>query len=258
MDNNYKVFLMELQKCNNYFEDLFSNIFTMREIGNKTHGDMAEIALTSYINNFLPSYTAIHVGKDLFRKKTQEEDIVVFTENHVEIPISIKAYGEGPLQLSTDKDFTLFPLLESYNKEIITEKETINTIITQPEFQAISNINILPLIYNENKNICSIMVYDFDKVKNNITKIVKILPGGHRKHPVYKFFNDELYLFEVRYGGPSANALQRGVWTHTKNAKDSFINITNGYINYTTRNNLLQLLSQLMIATNETIDSIEV
>lgn len=256
MDNNYKLFLTELQKCNNHFEDLFSNIFTMREIGNKTHGDMAEIALTSYINNFLPSYTAIHVGKDLYRKKTQEEDIVVITETNIEIPISIKAYGEGSLQLSTDKNFTLFPLLESYNKEIITEKDSIDAIINQPEFQKIANINVLPLIYNETKNTCSIMVYDFEKAKNNITKIIKELPGGRRKHPVYKFFNGNDYLFEIRYGGPSANALQRGVWTHTKNANNSFINITGGSIQYTTRTNLLQLLSQLMIASDDDINKL--
>ena len=29
---------------------VLSNIFSMRIIGNKTHGDLAEIALTEYIN----------------------------------------------------------------------------------------------------------------------------------------------------------------------------------------------------------------
>ena len=131
METNYKELLLDLQKYENQFEDLFSNIFTLREIGNKTHGDMAEIALTEFVNSFLSNkYKAIHVGKELFRKKNKEEDILVINNlNKKEIPISVKAYGIGPLQLSTDKNYTLFPLLESYNTNMITNKEIISEIV---------------------------------------------------------------------------------------------------------------------------------
>jgi hypothetical protein len=47
----------------------------------------------------------VHVGKDLYRAKSQEEDIKIINElTKEEFPVSLKAYGDGPLQLSTDKD----------------------------------------------------------------------------------------------------------------------------------------------------------
>jgi hypothetical protein len=40
-----------------------SNIFTMQLIGNKTHGDLAEIAITEFINQYMYDFKATHVGK---------------------------------------------------------------------------------------------------------------------------------------------------------------------------------------------------
>jgi len=51
-----------------------SNIFTMRIIGNKAHGDMAEIAITEFINQYMYDFQATHVGKELFRSKAHEFD----------------------------------------------------------------------------------------------------------------------------------------------------------------------------------------
>lgn len=45
-----------------------SNIFTMRLIGNKTHGDLAEIGMVEFINQFMYDYKSIHVDKDLLTK----------------------------------------------------------------------------------------------------------------------------------------------------------------------------------------------
>lgn len=53
-----------------------SNIFTMRLIGNKTHGDLAEIGMVEFINQFMYDFKSVHVGKDLFRAKEHEEDII--------------------------------------------------------------------------------------------------------------------------------------------------------------------------------------
>jgi len=39
-----------------------SNIFTMRLIGNKTHGDLAEIAIAEFVTQFMYDFKAIHVG----------------------------------------------------------------------------------------------------------------------------------------------------------------------------------------------------
>ena len=57
-----------------------SNIFTMRLIGNKTHGDLAEIAISEFINQYMYDFKSIHVGKDLYRAKSKEEDITVENE----------------------------------------------------------------------------------------------------------------------------------------------------------------------------------
>jgi hypothetical protein len=45
----------------------------MRVIGNKTHGDLAEIAIVEFINQFMYDYHSKHVGKDLFRAKEHEK-----------------------------------------------------------------------------------------------------------------------------------------------------------------------------------------
>ena len=39
-----------------------SNIFTMRILGNKTHGDLAEIAVPEFINQYMYDFRSIHVG----------------------------------------------------------------------------------------------------------------------------------------------------------------------------------------------------
>lgn len=38
-----------------------SNIFTMRLIGNKTHGDLAEIAIAEFINQYMYDFKSVHV-----------------------------------------------------------------------------------------------------------------------------------------------------------------------------------------------------
>jgi hypothetical protein len=106
----------------------------MRLIGNKTHGDLAEIAIAEFINQFMYDFRSEHVGKDLFRAKTHEEDIQIIDEITKEtFPVSLKAYGNGPLQLSTDKNFQMFPTLQSYGNAI-DDKSTIQKNIESPSF----------------------------------------------------------------------------------------------------------------------------
>lgn len=114
--------------------NVLSNIFTMRLIGNKTHGDLAEIGIAEFINQFMYDYRSIHVGKDLFRAKEHEEDIVIISElNQKRFPLSLKAYGDGPLQLSTDSDHKMFPYLETIGKDI-TNKDEISVIFSSSAF----------------------------------------------------------------------------------------------------------------------------
>ena len=50
-------------------------------------------------------------------------------------------------------------------------------------------------------------------------------------------------ICEVRYGGAAANALQRGLWTHTKNALSYFDSLSNGWIDYSHNYTLVKLFS---------------
>lgn len=248
-----------ISKRRDLIVNTLSNIFTMRLIGNKTHGDLAEIGMAEFINQFMYDFKSIHVGKDLFRSKEREEDIVIINEvTKSQFPLSLKAYGDGPLQLSTDSDQKMFPYLESQGKDI-TDKDQIAVIFASHEFADFNNINVMPLIYNEKMKQCNIMVFDHSKAIKNAARILYIgvgenygdkKTGKSRKHPIYMFLDkDNNYICEVRYGGASANALQRGLWTNTKHAISYFDSLTNGWIDYSHNLTLVKLFSLALNST---------
>ncbi len=227
-----------------------SNIFTMRLIGNKTHGDLAEIAIAEFINQYMYDFRSVHVGKDLYRSKSREEDIKIINElTQDEFPVSLKAYGVGPLQLSTDKNFLMFPRLQQEGKEI-TDPARIRAIFADEAFADFDKINVLPLIYDEKAKLCNIMAFDFDTAKSN-TAVIRLEEAGRgRRHPVYRFYDDAgAYICEVRYGGPSANALQRGLWTHTRKAERYFESMTGGWIAYSHNLVLVELFSLALVSS---------
>lgn len=235
---------------------VLANIFSMRIIGNKTHGDLAEIALTEYINQFVDGYVAKHTGKETFRAKKFEEDIRVREEaTGDETPVSIKTYGAGPLQLSTNKDSSMFSHLQ---KEVvegsITDISTIRKILSNSSFFDFGEVNVLPLIYNERAMSFSIAVFDLQKAYKSVKKIHFFAPRKFGKtkqtFPIYKCFGDkDQYIFEVRYGDTKANALQRGMWTHTENAKPFFRELLSG--TYKINEPLITLVSKILVSTRE-------
>lgn len=96
-------------------------------------------------------FSSIHVGKDLYRAKSQEEDITVLNElTQEDFPVGLKAYGDGLLQLSTDKNFLMFPSLEEENGDIHGQ-DAIQKILAAPAFSVFDDINVLPLSYDEKK-----------------------------------------------------------------------------------------------------------
>ena len=228
-----------------------SNIFTMRLIGNKTHGDLAEIGIAEFINQYMYDFRSVHVGKDLYRAKSQEEDIKIINEiTKEEFPVSLKAYGDGPLQLSTDKNFSMFPRLEREGNEIVGARK-IQKILDDPAFSDFRNINVLPLIYDEKKQRCNILVFDYERAREATVRIVREGDGHGRKHPVYRFYDAEKdYICEVRYGSATANALQRGLWTHTKNGLKYFDSVTEGWIDYSHNLVLVQLFSHALVSSS--------
>lgn len=236
-----------------------SNIFTMRLVGNKTHGDLAEVGIAEFISQFMYDYRGKHVGKDLYRAKQHEEDIVVTNEiTNEDIPISLKAYGDGPLQLSTDKNSLMFSLLET-KKCPMTLRGEIDEVFSSKAFIDVMSVNVMPLIYRETDKQCNIMIFDYDKVRKNTARIDYISGNesglGQRRgrtHPIYAFYDDlDNYICEVRYGGATANALQRGFWTNTKRAVGYFKSATNGWISYEHNHELIKLIK---LALNSTID----
>jgi hypothetical protein len=222
----------------------------MRLIGNKTHGDLAEIGISEFVNQYMYDFKSIHVGKDLYRAKEHEEDIKIINEIHnIDFTISLKAYGAGPLQLSTDKNFRMFPKLQKCGKSI-SGRSNLKMIFDDPSFNEFGNINVLPLIYDERKKRCNIMVFDFEKARKNTHKINMEEAGKGRKHAVFRFYDkDSGYICEVRYGDAAANALQRGLWTHTTNAVNYFESATGGWIDYSDNVLLVNLFSHALLST---------
>ena len=267
MDNPYKDFTERLKLFIKKHPDLMimtlSNIFTMRLIGNKTHGDLAEIAIAEFINQYMYDFRSLHVGKDLYRAKSREEDITVTNEiTNTQFPVSLKAYGDGPLQLSTDKNSLMYPRLLGEGRDLIEGRDAINSIFSDPAFSAFSDINVLPLIYDEKKQRCNILVFDYDAARTQTHKISRAFEGSGRKHPVFRFYDrNNDYICEVRYGDAMANALQRGLWTHTRNALKHFDSVTGGWIDYSHNKLLVQLFSHALVSSaqghSEALDRIK-
>ena len=262
MDNTnaYRDFVARLKllvsKNPSLITTVLSNIFTMRRIGNKTHGDLAEIAIAEFINQYMYDFRSVHVGKDIYRAKSKEEDITVINEiTHAEFPVSLKAYGDGPVQLSTDKNFSMFPKLASEGAEV-RGPAAVQRVLADPAFTEFQDINVLLLIYDEQqqqRHRCNIMIFDYQRAISETVRITRIEPGAdsRRQHPVYQFRNaNDGYICEVRYGGAAANALQRGLWTHTKNGLPYFDSVTGGWINYSHNNILVELFSHALVSSS--------
>lgn len=235
---------------------VLANIFSMRIIGNKTHGDLAEIALTEYVNQFVDGFSARHTGKEKFRAKEFEEDIrIKDLQNGEEIPISVKTYGFGPLQLSTNKDSSMFTYLrKAAGDGEVRATGKIKEILGQKCFTDFSGINVLPLIYNEKAMAFKVIVFDLLRAYSSVAKIKFFPPrkfGTNRQtFPIYKLYDAKgEYIFEVRYGDAKANALQRGMWTHTENAHKYFKELLSG--EYKINEPLINLISKILVSPRE-------
>lgn len=252
--NPYKDFTTRLKllvsKQPNLITTTLSNIFTMRLLGNKTHGDLAEIAIAEFINQYMYDFRSVHVGKDLYRAKSREEDIQIINEiTKTEFPVSLKAYGDGPLQLSTDKNSRMFPRLLKEG-EGVTDRSNVKKVLADPAFADFQSVNVLPLIYDEEHKRCNILVFDYERAVDATVRITKEEGQRGRKHPVYRLYDSsDGYICEVRYGDATANALQRGLWTHTKWALKYFDSITNGWVAYSHNLVLVNLFSHALVSS---------
>lgn len=58
-------------------------------------------------------------------------------------------------------------------------------------------------------------------------------------------------VVQLKYGSGTANALQRGLWTNTKNGIKYFDSVTNGWIDYSHNLVLVKLFAHALIATSK-------
>lgn len=143
----------------------------------------------------------------------------------------------------------MFPRLEQEGA-LIESPDAVQRILQDPAFAAFRDINVLPLIYDETNQRCNILVFDYERAAREIARIVREEGSKGRKHPVYRFYDaDGDYVCEVRYGDASANALQRGLWTHTKHGLKYFDSLTNGWISYSHNLVLVKLFSHALVSS---------
>ncbi len=127
----------------------------------------------------------------------------------------------------------------------------VQKVLQDPAFVEFRNINVLPLIYDEKNQRCNILVFDYNRAMSEASRIAKEEGGKGRKHPVYRFYNIAGdYICGVRYGDAAANALQRGLWTHTKNGLSYFESITGGWIGYSHNPLLVKLFSHALVSSS--------
>ncbi len=229
---------------------MLGNTLTMRRVGAKTHGDLFEIAMAEFINQYLDGYSAKHVGKDRYRSKSQEEDIAIRQDaTGTECLVSLKAYGVGPLQISTDKAAGMYSRLERTG-DGVAEPAEVGKLLAEDCFTALRTNNVLALIYDEEKRLCKLLVSDNGRALRETKVIRRVAPSGNRKHPVYHFVDSAGgYICEVRYGDAKANALQRGLWANTRTGTRYFDSLTDGWVEYSDSTDLEKLFGLALVSS---------
>jgi len=103
-----------------------------------------------------------------------------------------------------------------------------------------------------------VLIFDLPKAYSSVRKIKFLSPrkiGEKKTFPIYKFFDDRNnYIFEVRYGDAKANALQRGMWTHTENAEPFFKELLAG--GYKINEPLITLIAKILVSRKDTHEKI--
>ena len=143
----------------------------------------------------------------------------------------------------------MYPRLQQEGDEI-RGRAAVRRVLGSAAFSGFKQVNVLPLIYDEKQKRCNILVFDYDRAVRRTFLIARHATGRRRRHPVYRFYDEaQNYICEVRYGDAAANALQRGLWTHTRNSEAYFRSVTGGWIDYSTNETLVALFSHGLVAS---------
>lgn len=269
--------IIQEELSNIMFKNMIERVLSLRELGNKLHGDSLEVALNRTLND-LTKYISIHVGKEFFRSglaadliiaetpdalneylsllrelkmdtivmlktlaikynleftkitslnkkdvKTKIHNLLMEKLSKIEIEsLSLKCYGEGPLQLNTNSNSSLINECLSHVVDGVETSQNLPlTILESEAFSSLklSNEKILAVIYNETNFTYSVILIDINDLLSKVSKIIytpKVKKQNSFTYEIVKFYDkDDKYIFEVRYGKKNANALQRGLWTKT-------------------------------------------
>ena len=209
-----KLFESAVKKDSNFL----SNIHSLSNLGSNPRGAIAELALVNFINMHIAGYKCEHVGVSVGRKKGHTEDIVVYKENSsIKFEYSVKTYEGNGCQISTDKDNYLFPTLESIynntNNDVIDDSKFLDNFISSDN--NVFNENVMLISFDTKNNVAEISKFDAEKFINEVKYIKR---KKARKHTHWIVYNkDDKVMADIHYGGKTANAFQRGIWTSNKN-----------------------------------------
>lgn len=203
---------------------LFSELASEYANNGKTGGEKFENALVA-----LFKLNGHQASKVLGRKK---QDIIINGLGY-----SIKSTTTNELQLDTMSvsDITIEELLEfggeiavndfNYEKEICLKNNLLNELV--------AHLNPIPIICLKadikNKAFFSIFELSFEKLKEMLYSIDKIIYRRPRTKNRIEFIKNEKVIFVIKdgTGHPKANAFQRGLWCYINNLTLDKIEINN-------------------------------
>lgn len=203
---------------------LFSELASEYANNGKTGGEKFENALIA-----LFKLNGHQTFKVLGRKK---QDIIIDGKGY-----SVKSTTTNELQLDTmsNSNITIEELLEfggeiavndfNYEKEIYLKDNLLNELIT--------HLNTDPIICLKadikNKISFSIFEFSFEKLKEMLYSIDKIIYRRPKNKNRIEFIKDEKIVFVIKDGTgyPKANAFQRGLWCYINNLILDKIEINN-------------------------------
>jgi len=113
----FKVLISET----NLISKTIPNILSLRELGNKLHGDCLEVAISHLIST-KTDYSAIHVGKEFFRSGW-DFDIIVSNDQD-----ALDKYVDLMRNMKVDKVSDIKLLCSEYNIKYTNKKDTLQKL----------------------------------------------------------------------------------------------------------------------------------
>jgi len=231
MDRVYKRFMNITERELRIFDNLVPNAEDAHKIGN-IHGYLLEPGMARYINDEF-KIPARAVGKSWYRDSVLHENDIIIADTDKDLDeyelthspprgasgFSLKFYGYGHVQLSTDKESLMRTECEKYGEQDIRDKSLIDRILSSEPFVNFRTLHTLIVCVNRKDKTYGLLKFDDAKAFSEVDNIKYTRAV---KYSTYDFCKGDRLIFWVRYGGKGSNALQRGPWSDTKKAEEYF------------------------------------